>query len=321
MQTHPRSEGGRAPAAASPTAPGTAPAWRPPAKYQLRGVIGVGGMGTVWLARDRNLDRLVALKVLRTDCGKLLGRLRHEARLLARLEHPAIVRVYELDVHDRRLYLAMEYAPGGSLATARCAAVPLLRTLRGVIDGLQHAHSNGVVHRDVKPENVLLSGARGGERQRAPAVLADFGLALGPGEGNDVLRRPIVGTPLTMSPEQVAGTPIGPASDVFSLGVTLYRVLSGRWPFPGRSVVEVFRAIRERAPVPLRCCGDRQVSRRLEAIVHKCLAKEPGERFASMAELGRAVDRVLRARSWWTLPFAGRRPAVVCGADRTEVQR
>ena len=287
--------------------------WTPPEKYEQRRVIGSGGMGTVLLARDRNLDRLVALKVLLTDCGQLLGRLRSEARLLARLEHPAIVRVHDLDVHDGRLYLAMEYARGGSLATARFEPVPLVRAARGVVDALAHAHDHGVVHRDVKPENVLLLGTAGETRNgRGPAVLADFGLALGADEGSSALRRPIAGTPVTMAPEQIAGEPVGPASDVFSLGVTLYRALTGRWPFPGRTVHDVFDAVRHRAPDPLR--GDRPVPRRLEAIVLKALAKDPAERFASMGQLGRALDRFLTGRPLFRLlPGRGPRPDVVRG--------
>jgi serine/threonine-protein kinase len=288
-------------------APGRAPHWTPPAKYERRRIIGTGGLGSVMLARDLNLDRLVAIKVLLTDCEQFLTRLRAEARLLARLEHPAIVRVHDLDVHQRRLFLAMEYAPGGNLALARLAPVPLVRTLRGIVDALQHAHAHGIVHRDVKPENVLLLDSPGGaHRGRVPAVLADFGLAAGSGEGTSALRRPIVGTPLTMSPEQTAGEPVGPASDVFSLGVTFYRMLSGRWPFPGRTVLDVFDAICHQEPAPLSAggkAGSERIPRRLEAAVLKAIAKDPVDRFASMAEFGRALDRYLLGRSLFHLPF------------------
>ena len=277
--------------------------WSPPEKYEPRRVIGSGGMGTVLLARDRNLDRLVAIKVLLTDCHVLLARLRREARLLARLEHPSIVRVHDLDVHAGRLYLAMEYAPGGSLATSRAGLVEFVRTVRGVIDALAHAHARGIVHRDVKPENVLLLGP-GRADGRGPAVLADFGLALGPDEGSLALRRPIVGTPVTMSPEQIAGDPVGPASDVFSTGVTLYRASTGRWPFPGRTALDVLEAIRERDPEPMRTSGS-PVPRRLESIVLRALAKDPADRFPSMAELGRALDGFLLARTLFALPFGG----------------
>ena len=282
-------------------------AWSPPAKFEPRRILGTGGMGTVMLARDRHLDRLVAIKILLTDCHQLLERLQQEARLLWRLEHPSIVRVYDLDVHERRLYLSMEYAAGGNLALARLEPEPLVRTVRGVVDALRHAHAHGIVHRDVKPENILLLDPAGRtSRGRTSAVLADFGLAAGPGEGDASLRRPIVGTPLTMSPEQVAGEPAGPTSDIFSLGVTLYRMLSGRWPFMGRNVQDVFDAIQTREPVRLRAAmsdPSRKLSRRLESIVMKAIAKDPVDRFESMAELGRALDRFLLARSLFRIPF------------------
>ena len=262
--------------------------WPLPDKYQFRRVIGTGGMGTVLLARDVNLDRLVAIKVLHTQCRHYLDRLRQEARWLARLEHPSIVRVHELDVHDHRLFLSMDYQRGGNLALARLDPHQLVRALRGVVDALAHAHAQGIVHRDVKPENVLLASAYPG----GIGMLSDFGLACGPGEGNAALRRPIIGTPLTMSPEQTQGETVGPLSDVFSLGVTLYRKLTERWPFPGRTVDDVFQAIRSAEPQPL--VGARgDVPRRLQSIVLKALRKEPRDRFASMDELGEALDRFL----------------------------
>ena len=267
--------------------------WSPPAKYEVRRVLGTGGMGTVLLARDRNLGRLVALKVLLTQCSDYLERLRSEARLLARLEHPAIVRVHDLDVHDGRLFLAMEYVPGGSLALARLEPEPLVRSVRGIVEALAHAHRQGVVHRDIKPENILLFGEKSRVASgRSPAQLSDFGLALGPKEGSEALRRAIVGTPLTMSPEQVRGEAPGPATDQFSFGTTLYRKLTGRWPFPGRSVDDVFDAIQERDPEPLN-----GTPRRLGGIVLRTLEKDPADRFGSMEELGRALDRFLLSRS------------------------
>jgi len=289
-----------------------APGWTLPARYEAVRVIGTGSMGTVRLARDRQLDRLVAIKTLDTDCGELLARLRREAWLLARLEHPSIVRVSELARHEGRLYLAMEYLAGGNLALARLAPEPLVRTLRGVVDALAHAHDRGVIHRDVKPENLLLTRAGGAGR----AVLCDFGLAMGPGEGSPALRRPIVGTPLTMSPEQVDGAPLGPTSDVFSFGVTLYRLATGSWPFRGRTVFDVFDAIRRDEALPARALAP-AVPRRLDAIVRKSLAKDPSARFASMHELGESLDRFLLARSLFALsPFRRRRPEARAATDR-----
>ena len=277
------------PGGAAPARPGVP--WTLPAKYQLLRVLGMGGMGTVLLARDRNLGRLVAIKVLHESCPDFLRRFRREARVMARLEHRSIVRVFDLDEHDGHTYLVMEYVDGGSLAQARLEPRPLLEALRDVIDALGHAHAHGVVHRDVKPQNVLLD--RGGR-----AVLTDFGLALDPDEGTarDGVR-PVVGTPLTMSPEQARGEGVGPASDVFSLGVTLYRQLTGEWPFRGRRVSDVLTAIRRRDPLsPRALCPD--LPRELEQLVLDMLAKDPRQRVASMDALGERVDRLLGPCSW-----------------------
>ena len=261
-----------------------------PAKYELLRVLGSGGMGTVLLARDRELGRLVALKLLRESCALFLERLRREARIMARLVHPAIVPVYEFEGSGPRPYLALSYVRGGNLTLARLEPRALVRTLRGVVDALAFAHRHGIVHRDVKPENILLeTGGR--------ALLSDFGLALEPREGPARARAPAVaGTPVAMSPEQARGFCVGPASDQFSLGVTLYRQLTGQWPFRGRTLADVLIAIEHEEPVRPRAHAP-GVPRALEACVLRCLAKEPGDRFASMEELAQALDRVLAGRT------------------------
>ena len=274
-----------------------------PDKYELLRVIGSGGMGTVLLARDRHLSRLVALKFLRESCTTFLDRFRSEARLMARLTHPAIVKVHELENFAGRAYIAMEYVDGGNLALARLAPRELVQTLRGVVDALGLAHQNGIVHRDVKPENVLLN-------RQGHAFLSDFGLALDPNEG--VLprsaARPVTGTPLTMSPEQARGEAGTGASDIFSLGVTFYRQLTGEWPFRGRTVLDVLRAIQRETPRNPRELAP-EVPRQLAATVLTCLEKDPDRRFDSMFDLGAALDRSVRGRSVFALANAlfGRR--------------
>ncbi len=273
------------------------------AKYQLLRVLGSGAMGTVVLARDRHLGRLVAIKFLRESCSTFLGRFQKEARVMARLAHPSIVKVHELDLFEGRTYLSMEYVDGGSLALARLEPRALAQTLRGVVDALAHAHAHGIVHRDVKPENVLLD-------RRGRAFLSDFGLALEPHEGLPRHEaRPLAGTPLTMAPEQARGETVTPASDQFSLGATLYRLLTGEWPFRGRTVDDVLHAIRSEPARPPRGL-DPRIPRSLEAIVMRCLEKDPARRFASMAELGAALDRFLSRRSFRA------RPAELFGAWR-----
>ncbi len=276
--------------ARSPAPPARPLPFEAPVKYQCLRVLGTGGMGTVLLARDRNLGRLLALKFLREPSPAFLERFRREARLMARLAHPSIVAVHEFDVCAGRAYLAMAYLDGGSLAGARLEPRSLVRSLRGVVDALGRAHALGVVHRDVKPENVLLDRA-------GRAYLSDFGLALGPDEGRARVQ-PMAGTPLTMSPEQARGESVGPASDIFSLGVTLYRQLAGEWPFRGRTVADVLFAIRCEPPRPIRAL-EPAVPGALEAIVLRCLEKEPERRFRSMGELGEALDRFLERPSFF----------------------
>jgi len=268
-----------------------------PAKYQALRVLGSGGTGTVLLARDRELGRLVALKTLRDPGPWFLERLRREARLLARLAHPAIVAVREFEVRAGRAYLAMDYVDGGSLARARLEPLALVRALRRVAAALEHAHRLGVVHRDVKPENVLLD-------RTGRAYLGDFGLAQ---EGAWSTCSGVGGTPLTMSPEQTRGAPVGPASDLFSFGVTLYRQLTGEWPFRGRTLADVLHAIQHGSPRPPRALSA-ELPAALERIVLRCLEKDPARRFGSAHALGRALDRVLerRARLARFLPLAAR---------------
>lgn len=255
-------------------------------RFQTLRVIGTGGMGTVVLARDRQLGRLVALKFLRETCALFLERFRREARLMAELRHPAIVPLLSLEESGPRPFLVLEYVRGGNLAQARLEPLDLARTLRSIVDALAHAHARGIVHRDVKPENVLLDG-------RGRAYLTDFGLALERGEG---LTRPAVaGTLQAMSPEQVRGAALGPPTDQFSLGVTFYRALTGAWPHRGRSVADVMQAIEHVAPAPPRALAA-GIPAELERLVLRCLAKEPRARFASMEALGAALDRALARR-------------------------
>ncbi len=286
-----------------------------PAKYQPLRMLGAGGMGTVLLARDRHLGRLVALKFLSESCPAFLERFRREARLMARLSHAAVVRVHEFDLIDGRAYLAMDYLDGGNLAHARLEPRALALLLRRIVDALGHAHALGVIHRDIKPENVLLD-------RRGRGYLGDFGLALGSEEGRGrsageaVHARTILGTPLTMSPEQALGAEVGPPSDVFSLGVTLYRQLTGEWPFRGRTVADVLHAIQHEAPRPPRSL-EPQVPRELERIVLRSLEKDQERRFRSMAELGAALDRFLDRRTF----FARVRARIVGLTQRELTQR
>jgi eukaryotic-like serine/threonine-protein kinase len=308
-----------------PGRPAPPPPTAPPG-YEIVRELGRGGMGVVYLARQIKLDRLVALKMIRS--GELAdpaerARFDAEARAAARLSHPNVVQVYEVGEHAGRPYLALEYVPGGTLADvlqgpplAPRVAAALAATLARAVE---HAHTQGVVHRDLKPANILLSGVGGqGSGVNDDTVLTPDSRPLTPGSavtgaglltpkvtdfglakhlGSDGLTRTgdFVGTPTHASPEQAGGRPIGPAADVWALGVVLYQMLTGRPPFVGDSPVETLDQVRFADPVPpsrLR----RNLPRDLETIALACLRKDPARRYPSAAALADDLDRFLNGQ-------------------------
>ena len=266
--------------------------------YQLEAKIGEGGMGVVYAARDTKLGRSVALKLLPravTGDPSRRKRLLREARAAAAITHPSIATIYEAGEIDGDVFLAMEKIEGRTLRAwidetegGRVAIEEALRIIQAIADGLAQAHDKGIVHRDVKPENVMLMD--GG----AVKVL-DFGLAkLGPtapeqGESDLATRAGgLLGTPSYMSPEQAKGHAVGPPGDVFALGIVLYEMLTGKRPFVGVSAAEVFIAIdRDEPPLPSRV--NPRVTIALERLVMRCLAKNPSRRFQDGRELSQAI--------------------------------
>ena len=254
-------------------------------RYRLIELLGEGGMGSVWLAEDPTLDRLVAVKMLPLagpDTASLRARLEREARAVASLDHPHVVKVFEVGEDDGAFFLAMEYVEGGDLRErlragsleARSAATLVLQAAGAVA----HAHGVGVLHRDLKPGNVLLSP------EGAPR-LADFGLAAPLGAGGDLtLAGQVLGTPAYMAPEVAEGRAVGEAVDVYGLGTVLYELLTGRPPFAGRTTAAILTAVSHHDPVaPRALAPDTDVE--LETICMKCLEKEPGRRYASATAL------------------------------------
>jgi WD40 repeat protein len=312
--------------------------------YEILGELGRGGMGVVYRARHTALNRPVALKMILAGVhadAEQQRRFRAEAEAVARLHHPNIVQVYDYGVHDGQPYLVLEYVEGGTLAQKLegkpwppSQAAQLVETLAAAV---HYAHGQGLVHRDLKPANILLSFRRepqvtppasaepalaGGLRlNQSVPKLTDFGLVKRLEDGAvQTASGALMGTPAYMAPEQAAGArgKVGPATDVYALGVILYELLTGRQPFQGHSALEVLWRVQEQQPLPP---GRLQVGipRDLETVCLKCLEKDPARRYGSAAALADDLHRFqagepIRARPpgpWErTAKWVRRRPAI-----------
>ncbi len=266
-------------------------------KCRLVSRLGSGGMGSVYLAEHAGLNRKVAVKVLPSDMGRdpeFVARFRREATTAGRLEHPNIVQIYDVGHAEDRHFIVMQYVDGESLSTAVEALGTLdpedaARIGAGILRGLHHAHEQGVVHRDVKPDNVLI--ARGNEPK-----LLDFGLALESEEALNLTRAGmVVGTPYYVSPEQARGLRATPRSDVYSTGVLLYFLLTARRPFTGATALAVLNKHVKERPVPLRAHNPR-VPAALGDIVFKMMAKRPEDRYATAAAAADDLENFLAGR-------------------------
>jgi WD40 repeat protein len=273
------------------------------AGYKLLHEVGRGGMAVVYQARQRHPDRLVALKVLVAGAhsdAERRARFRAEADAIARLRHPRIVQVYEAGEYQGLSFLALEYCEGGSLGR-QLGGIPQTPQraawlVEEVAHAVQHAHQAGVVHRDLKPGNILLTAD--GE----PKV-SDFGLAKAERPELTVTGA-VLGTPSYMAPEQTTGSrTIGPAADVYALGAILYEALTGRPPFQGASVLETMEQVRTQEPVPPRRLQPR-VPRDLDTICLKCLEKEPGKRYADAGGLADDLERFRTGRPVTARPLS-----------------
>lgn len=259
-------------------------------RYQLLQTLGTGGMAVVYRAYDLRLERPVAIKVLRQDYGESSGfreRFRQEAKAAANLSHPNIVTVHDFGLDANRLYIVMEYVPGTDLKTilkerGRLDIDEAISLIVQACAGIGYAHRAGLVHCDVKPHNMLVT-----PDQRLKVT--DFGIAralssIAPDEKHDV----VWGSPLYFSPEQAAGQAPSPASDVYSLGVVLYEMLTGQLPFTATDPVELARLHRESTPVaPQRI--NPEIPPALDQIIMKVLSKEPSARYRTADQLGRVL--------------------------------
>ena len=280
-------------------------------RYLLLGELGRGGMGVVHRAFDPELRREIAIKQLIPREGETpealrrrLQRFQLEGRAAAKLAHPLIVAALEVGTDRGRPFLVMEYVEGTDLETLWGREdLPLRRKvelLRDVAEALGHAHENGIVHRDVKPGNVMVDKA-------GRARLTDFGLARDIEAGGGLSRTgQVMGTPLYLSPEQAAGQPdqTKPATDVFALGGLLYMGLTGRPPFPGENLIELLGMICASEPVrPSKL--NKLVNRDLETIVLKCLEKEQSRRYPDAGAVARELGRFLAGEAIEARPLTG----------------
>ncbi|HNN93454.1 MAG TPA: serine/threonine-protein kinase [Pseudomonadota bacterium] len=269
-------------------------------RYELIKLLGRGGMGAVYLARDRRLGRPVALKFLRNDDPHLTARFVQEARAQSRLSHPNICKVYETGEIEGKAYIAMEYIDGQSLDRVgkRLPLLEKVQLLRDVAQALHSAHELGIIHRDIKPANIMLTSPSSATSSGAVgprAVLMDFGLARESGDAAGLTESgAVMGTPAYMSPEQARGEGrrLERRSDVYGLGAALYDLLVGTPPFVGDSAVRIILQVLTVDPVPPRL-RDATIPEALELIVLKCLNKEPHQRYATAAELAADLDRFL----------------------------
>ena len=268
-------------------------------EFELLNEIASGGMGRVFKARHKRLNRVVALKTIRADVlrstDEAFRRLRFEAEVIASLDHPNIVPIYDIGEHFGSPYLVLKLIPCGDLerhvprlrTNPRAAARLLVRVARTV----HYAHLRGVLHCDLKPSNILL------DPQGEPHV-TDFGLAKCVWTESGMTQTgQILGTPSYMAPEQLFGrrSEITTLADIYGLGAILYKLLTGRPPFRAATLFETLEQVREREPDPLRSYNP-WVDGELEALCLRCLEKEPGRRYQSAAAVAHELERWLRAR-------------------------
>jgi len=243
-------------------------------RYRLEELLGRGGMSEVWAATDTELERRVALKLLSPNADN--ARFEREARAVASLGHPNITQLYDYGEENGRPYMVLEYLPGGSLEEHLQPGRPLPdddahQIAAEVAAGLAHAHARGVVHRDLKPANVLFD-------QEGRAKLADFGIAqMVAGDGTLTEAGTVLGTAAYISPEQAAGAPATAASDAYSFGVMLYRMLTGRLPFESNDPMELVMLHRDSSPPPLTELRS-DAPALLESTATAAMAKDPADR-------------------------------------------
>jgi eukaryotic-like serine/threonine-protein kinase len=272
-------------------------------KYRILAKLGRGGMGEVYLARDEQLGRKVAIKFLPADVAtdeRAKQRLLREARTAATLDHPNICAIYEVGQEAEYSFIVLQYIEGQTLAARLKNRLPELPEAHAiaaqVADALNEAHTRGIIHRDIKPENIMLTA-------RSQVKVLDFGLAklmndpsTTGAETGTMLSVPgmVMGTVPYMSPEQVRGEELDCRSDIFSFGIVLYELLSGRRPFEAKSTAELISAILTADPPPISVSGPSQTGNGEERLIRKCLEKDPALRYQTMGDLIPELQQIRR---------------------------
>ena len=258
-------------------------------RYKIEEKLGGGGMSVVWKAYDLVLDRSVALKVLRpemSDDEEFIGRFRREAQSVASLSHPNIVNIYDVGEDGGLYFIIMELVDGETLrdklrAEGRLPVDEALRIAQQICEALAHAHARRIIHRDIKPQNILIT-------KQGDVKVADFGIARALGGVSTTSRDVVVGSAPYISPEQAKNGTVSARSDLYSLGVVMYEMLTGKPPFAGDSPVAValqhvqgqVPSLREKNP---------DIPEAVEAVIMKALAKDPDDRFASATDMLKAI--------------------------------
>jgi len=262
-------------------------------RYEIQSVLGVGGMGVVYKAHDRDLDDVVAIKTLKSDAlsadPTLLDRFKQEIRLARRITHPNILRTHDLGEANGLRYLSMEFVKGitlkGMVDQDQLIPTPVaLRIAKQICAGLAAAHEVGVIHRDIKPQNIIIETTGG-------LKVMDFGIARLTQERSMTATGTVVGTPDYMSPEQARGGDLDFRSDIYSTGVVLYELFTGMLPFEGDTpLAVVLKQLEEKPPSPQ--AKNPRIDPKIAAIILKCMQKDPSDRFQTVNQLYEALTRV-----------------------------
>ena len=282
--------------------------------YEVRRLLGQGGMGAVYLAADRALDRMVAIKMLPpqlSDEPEIVARFQREARAIARLRHPNLMHIYTVGEHEGRPYFAMEYVKGSTLSSliAKLGHIPppqAAHVAAEVLSALDKVHQAGIVHRDIKAGNIMID-------EDGRAILMDFGLARQEQDSRLTADHTILGTPNYMSPEQAKGERLDARTDIYSLGVVLYEMLTGAPPFKGKTSFEILRQhIESSVPPPSEIQPD--VPEAFDVVVARAVAKSSADRYQDVRQMAADLAQVYPSATLARLgnaPGAGTEPTVL----------